>query len=116
MAESLGITEFLRRREARTECVPAQRTSGDTGRDSPAELEEARQQKRGNQVGAVEGGAVPSFGALTAAHGAVLWGGAVRACPLPPRLSSLGVLFADCGRGAGLGEEDQERPSAPGHH
>uniref|UniRef100_A0A8C9JAP2 C2H2-type domain-containing protein n=1 Tax=Panthera tigris altaica TaxID=74533 RepID=A0A8C9JAP2_PANTA len=60
VAESLGITEFLRRREAHTECVPAQHTSGDTGRDPRAELEEAGQQKRGNEVGAVEGGAVPT--------------------------------------------------------
>ncbi|XP_042846543.1 zinc finger protein 839 isoform X1 [Panthera tigris] len=50
VAESLGITEFLRRREAHTECVPAQRTSGDTGRDPRAELEEAGQQKRGNET------------------------------------------------------------------
>ncbi|XP_073752004.1 zinc finger protein 839 isoform X2 [Callorhinus ursinus] len=47
VAESLGITEFLRKAEAHPECGPAERTSGRPGR---AELDEASQQKRGNET------------------------------------------------------------------
>ncbi|XP_021535378.2 zinc finger protein 839 [Neomonachus schauinslandi] len=47
LAESLGITEFLRKPEAHAQCVPAERTSGQPGRAGP---EEASQQKRGNET------------------------------------------------------------------
>ncbi|XP_045757515.1 zinc finger protein 839 isoform X2 [Mirounga angustirostris] len=47
LAESLGITEFLRKPEAHAQCVPAKRTSGQPGRAGP---EEASQQKRGNET------------------------------------------------------------------
>ncbi|XP_032261854.1 zinc finger protein 839 isoform X1 [Phoca vitulina] len=47
LAESLGITEFLRKPDAHAQCVPAERSSGQPGRAGP---EEASQQKRGNET------------------------------------------------------------------
>ncbi|XP_030891212.1 zinc finger protein 839 [Leptonychotes weddellii] len=47
LAESLGITEFLRKPEAHAQCVPAKHTSRQLGQAGP---EEASQQKRGNET------------------------------------------------------------------